>query len=118
VTAGCSEAFGLYFIRTAIRLLLLTGARRNEILTLRWEHVDLESGLLKLPDSKTGPKSVPLGPAAVALLAALPRVEGNPYVVPGRQPGDRFKGLHRPWVDLALAHFLSRHTRGKLPPRR
>ncbi|HEY6322449.1 MAG TPA: integrase arm-type DNA-binding domain-containing protein [Thermoanaerobaculia bacterium] len=84
----------------AIRLLLLTGARRNEILTLRWEYVDLNAGLLKLPDSKTGPKSVPLGPAAVALLAALPRVEGNPYVVPGRRPGNRFKGLHRPWARI------------------
>lgn len=84
----------------AIRLLLLTGARRNEILTLRWEHVDLDNGLLKLPDSKTGPKSVPLGPAAVALLAALPRVEANPYVAPGRRSGDRFKGLHRPWARI------------------
>jgi integrase len=48
----------------AIRLLLLTGARRNEILGLRWEWVDVERGCLHLPDSKTGAKVVPLGAPA------------------------------------------------------
>lgn len=42
----------------AVRLLVLTGCRLNEIMKLRWEHVDLEAGLLRLPDSKTGAKSV------------------------------------------------------------
>ncbi len=41
-----------------IRLLLLTGCRKNEILTLRWEHVDLDRSCLRLPDSKTGAKVV------------------------------------------------------------
>ncbi len=81
----------------AVRLLLLTGARRDEILTLRWEDVDLATGTLNLPDSKTGKKSIPLGPAAVELLASAPRLEGNPYVIPGHRPESRFVGLHRPW---------------------
>ena len=38
----------------AFRLLMLTGCRRNEIVTLRWEHVDLEDGELRLRDRKTG----------------------------------------------------------------
>jgi integrase len=46
----------------AIRLLVLTGARRNEILTLRWEYVSEEHGCLMLPDSKTGRKVVHLNP--------------------------------------------------------
>jgi integrase len=76
----------------------LTGARRDEILGLRWQDVDLETGTLNLPDSKTGKKSIPLGPAAVELLAAAPRLEGCPYVIPGRRRLDsRFVGIQRPW---------------------
>ena len=47
---------------TAIRLLLLTGCRKSEILSLRWEDVDLAGGELRLADSKTGPRAVPLSP--------------------------------------------------------
>ncbi len=84
----------------AIRLLLLTGARRNEILDLRWQDVDLDTGTLNLPDSKTGKKSIPLGPAPAELLAAAPRLEGSPYVIPGRRPNGRFVGLQRPWARI------------------
>jgi len=45
---------------TAVRLLLLTGCRKSEILSLRWDWVDVERGCLRLPDSKTGAKVVPL----------------------------------------------------------
>ena len=46
----------------AIRLLALTGCRRSEILSLRWEDVALEESELKLPDAKTGARAVPLRP--------------------------------------------------------
>ena len=49
----------------ALRLLILTGCRRGEILGLRWEEVDLEARELRLRDTKTGPRTVPLSPAAV-----------------------------------------------------
>lgn len=42
----------------AIRLLILTGCRLGEILSLQWRHVDSERGLLLLPDSKTGAKTI------------------------------------------------------------
>jgi integrase len=85
----------------AVRLLLLTGARRDEILGLRWENVDLDTGTLNLPDSKTGKKSIPLGPAAVELLAAAPRLEGSLYVIPGRRRLDApFVGIQRPWARI------------------
>lgn len=44
----------------AIRLLMLTGCRRNETLTLRWAHVDLDAGELPPRDPKTGGRVVPL----------------------------------------------------------
>ena len=64
-----------------IRLLLLTGCRLNEILTLKWEHVDLENGALHLPDSKTGEKTVHIGPATARILSVIERVEDNPWVI-------------------------------------
>ncbi len=76
----------------AIRLLLLTGYRRDEILTLKWDDVDRSVGTLNLRDGKTGLRHVPLTPAVLAVLAVLdgvPRVEGNPWVIVGSRPGDR-----------------------------
>jgi integrase len=84
----------------AIRLLIFSGCRRNEILTLKWAHVDFENGCLRLQDSKVGAKSVPLGTAALELLGDLPRIEGNPYVLPGKLPGKHFVGLERVWQRL------------------
>ncbi len=80
----------------AIRLLVLTGARKSEILTLMWEHVDTEHGCLRLTDSKTGPKVIPLGAAALETLSEIPRIDGNPYVLPGLE-GQHFVGLQRNW---------------------
>ena len=84
----------------AIRLLVLTGCRRSEILGLRWEHVDLDAGELRLPDSKTGARLVPLSPAAAEVIAELPRIPGNPWVVPGRNPGAPLRNLQYPWEIL------------------
>ena len=54
----------------AIRLLALTGCRRSEVLNLRWR--DVGENALNLVESKTGPRAVPLGEAARALIDALP----------------------------------------------
>ena len=54
----------------AIRMLALTGCRRSEVLNLRWR--DIGRDAINLPDSKTGPRTVPLGAAARAHIAGLP----------------------------------------------
>ena len=87
-------------VAAALRLLMLTGCRRNEILTLRWEEVDLEAAELRLRDSKTGPRVVPLSATAVSVLAALPRVPGNPWVIPGAKPGGRLSNLNDHWLRI------------------
>ncbi len=82
----------------AIRLLMLTGCRRNEIVELQWKHVDLASGELTLPDSKTGARLVPLSPAAARVLAELPRIPGNPWVIPGtKNPSKPLPDLNHYW---------------------
>ena len=83
------------FAVTALRLLLFTGCRLREILHLRWEHVDLERGLLFLPDSKSGRKTVILNAPALTVLNDVQRV--GPYVVPGDDPERPRPDLKRPW---------------------
>ena len=82
----------------AFRLLMLTGCRRNEILTLRWEDVDLEAGELGLRDAKTGARWVALSPAATRVLAALPRRPDNPWVITGSRARGRLANLNTQWV--------------------
>jgi integrase len=80
----------------ALRLLIFTGARLREILDLRWEHVDLERGLLLLPDSKTGRKTIVLNRAAASVLKTHPR--RGPFVVPGDDPERPRSDLKKPWA--------------------
>ena len=82
----------------AIRLLMLTGCRKSEILTLRWENVALDEAELRLADSKTGARVVSLSQPAVKLLASLPCLPGNPWVIPGRKPGTHLSKLDDAWA--------------------
>ena len=81
----------------AARLLILTGCRLSEIMTLQWAHVDLADRALRLPDSKTGAKLVHLGQPAVELLRDANRVDGNPWVIAGNLPGKRLSDLQPFW---------------------
>jgi integrase len=84
----------------ALRLLILTGARLREILHLKWEHVDLDRGLLLLPTTKTGKKAIVLNAPAVSVLGTIPRV--GSYVIAGQNAGGEKEkprtDLNRPWA--------------------
>ena len=84
----------------AIRTLMFTGCRKAEILTLRWDDIDWENDCLRLPESKTGAKTVALGAPAIELLHGLPRVDGNPYVFPGTKDRAHLVGLQKIWHQI------------------
>ena len=87
-----------------IRLLALTGARKSEIVKLRWTEVDFAHHCLKLGDSKTGPKILTLGAPAQEVLASLQQDVNIAWVFPASsRRGDRQKG--------ALDKAADRHER-------
>lgn len=83
------------FVIAAIMLLILTGCRRNEITTLKWDYIQFNH--LDLPDSKTGRRRIPLPREAYEILMNLPRREGNPYVILGITNDGCLTDLERPW---------------------
>ncbi len=99
------EGINVYAV-AAIRLLLLTGARKNEILSLKWDWVDFDRCLLILPDSKTGAKIIPLGDAAVDILRTIPRELNCPFVLPGSGDKGHLIGLQKIWVKIRAAAGL------------
>jgi integrase len=87
----------------AILLLLLTGARRNEITHARWEHVDLKASTLFVPLSKSGKsRYVFLNAAAVNVFRSVPRLPGNLYVFPSPVTGRPSPSLHFPWNRIRI----------------
>jgi integrase len=101
----------------AIRLLLVTGCRLNEILTLRWDYLDMEGLCLRLPETKTGAKVVQLSAPALEILSNIERRDGNPYVIVGQKRGSHLVNAQKPWryirtqasLDDVRLHDL-RHT--------
>jgi integrase len=81
----------------AVKLLVFTGARLGEVLGLKWEWIDFGRGEARLPDSKTGAKTLHLPAPALAVLAKLPRLDGNPHVIAGHKEGAALVNLEKPW---------------------
>jgi integrase len=102
-----AEHSGNPYPSAAIRLLLLTGCRRGEIVNLRWEHVDFEHECLRLPDSKTGAKIVYLNPPARALLQELPRMADNSRVIPGMRADSASAAIQNAWDRVRIGTGLA-----------
>src|SRR5262249_47034808 len=97
LSAAQADATEDPFVLAAIVLLVQTGARLTEILTLRWDHVDLANRVLRLPDSKTGAKLIYLNATAITLLRTMPQMQNNLFVIAGGKPGARLINLQKPW---------------------
>ncbi|MDE0280434.1 MAG: site-specific integrase [Gammaproteobacteria bacterium] len=93
-----AEGIAPFHAAAAIRLLVLTGCRRNEILELRWEDVDFDAGEFRLRDSKAGPRMVPMPPAAAEVFLELKRglEAGDGKAPKGKKTRSRFR--NSPWV--------------------
>ncbi len=85
------------YVIAAIRLLLLTGARLGEILTLKWDYIDQPRGYIQLPSSKTGPKVIFLNDTALDVIGSIARQPGNPFVIVGAMPGQHLVNIQKPW---------------------
>jgi integrase len=85
----------------SIMLLLLTGARRNEVTFAKWDYVDWKNKTLLVPKSKSGrARVIALNQSAIVLLNATPRVEGNPYIFPSEVTGRPSASLFFPWARI------------------
>lgn len=95
---GAIQGYPEPFIKAAILVLLFSGMRKNDVLALRWDQVDLAGGFIHMSSQKTGvPRMVPISEATRRVLEALPRYEGNPHVFCGRKKGDHLKELKSAW---------------------
>jgi integrase len=95
------------FALAGVKLLLFTGARRGEILSAKWEYLDAERGVLRLPESKTGSKTVSLNGPALAILDELPRIDGNPYLFPSLTRDEQHMvRVHDAWDAIRTAAGL------------
>jgi integrase len=85
-------------VRAVLLTALLTGARRTEVLTMRWDEVSLTRAEWRISHTKAGrPHLLPVPHALVAILRSLPRVEGNPYVFPGQNGVGHLQNMKRAW---------------------
>ena len=81
----------------AFKLLIFTGCRLSEVQKLKWREVDLDNGVLRLEDTKTGARKVYLSKPAIDVLSSIPRLRDNPYVICGKEIGEHLTDLQRPW---------------------
>ncbi|MBS3850487.1 site-specific integrase [Devosia sp. BSSL-BM10] len=106
-----------------VRLLALTGARKEEIASLRWSEVDLGAGFFRLQDTKTGRSNRPIGSEAMALLAKLKKTasSNSPWVFPAEKGDASYSGLKRYWPRITAKANLQgvtphtlRHSLGSI----
>ncbi len=86
----------------ALRLLILTTTRTSEVLQVQWTEFNTDEGIWIIPAERMKARRehrVPLSNSAIAVLEALPRIEGNPYLFPGARHG-------RPLSNMALLQLM------------
>ncbi len=91
----------------AFRLLIYTGCRLGEILSLKWEEIDFGDCCLRLNESKTGKRTIPLNESAMKVLGNVQKQEDNPYVFCGSKPGHHLVAVQKSWQQIRKKAGLS-----------
>lgn len=94
----------------AIRLLILTGARKSEVLNATWDQFDLKVGVWTKPSAHTKQRQehrVPLSNAAVALLRTIEETTEGPYVFPGKSPDQPLTDVKKTWQSVCIKAGLA-----------
>ncbi|MHC9420580.1 tyrosine-type recombinase/integrase [Sphingomonas citri] len=85
-------------LKYIVALLLLTGCRKRELLDAKWDEVDLDRKVWRIPTSKTGkPRHVPLSDDAIGVLRSIPRIADGTYIVPNPMTGKPFRSIFNSW---------------------
>ena len=97
------------FVRGAFFVSLLTGARRNEVLQMKWSDLDLQQATWRIPETKAGGAShlLPLPKPVIRGLQKLPRFEGTDYVFVGRWGRNHLVNVSKPWGRIRKAAGLT-----------
>lgn len=86
------------YLKAAVLTMLLTGARKGEVLSMQWEDIDMALGTWRIPKTKAGrPHYIPLPQQIIALLTSLPRMKDNPYVFVGAKSGNHIVDIKKAW---------------------
>ena len=81
-----------------VPMLILTGARKREVLDAKWEDFDIAARQWRIPVTKAGkPRHVPLSAGAVHLLASVPRRDGCPWTFANPETGKPYVSFYYSW---------------------
>ncbi len=85
-----------------VLLSLFTGQRRNSVLSMRWDNVDLKNGLIYIPDTKNGePMQIPMTTQTKELLESMKADSESEWVIPSNKSASgHLEDPKRPWQDL------------------
>lgn len=91
----------------AIKLLLLTGCRKNEILSLRWDFIDFDNQCFRFPDTKTGKQNRVFGIAALRLLKEIKSKNKSPWVFPATKGSGHYIGLPKIFTKICSSKLMN-----------
>jgi integrase len=81
----------------AFRLLIYTGCRLREVLSLKWDGVDFDDCCLRLSESKGGKRTIPINNSAVKVLRNVQKQADNHHVFCGKKPGTPLVAVQKTW---------------------